>query len=85
MTNYAALDVSLEATAVCVVDEEGRILVEKKIPTCPDAIASWLTKTVPDLVRVGMETGPLAVWLWNELRDKGCQSFVWMLGTPMPR
>ena len=40
MTNYAALDVSLEATAVCVVDEEGRILVEKKISTCPDAIAS---------------------------------------------
>ena len=71
MTNYAALDVSLEATAVCVVDEEGRILAEKKIPTCPDAIVSWLAKTVPDLVRVGMETGPLAVWLWNELRDKG--------------
>jgi len=40
MTNYAALDVSLEATAVCVVDQEGRILAEKKIPTCPDAIAS---------------------------------------------
>jgi len=71
MTNYAALDVSLEATAVCVIDEDGRILIEKKIPTCPDAIASWLTKTVPDLVRVGMETGPLAVWLWNELHDKG--------------
>ena len=48
MTNYAALDVSLEATAVCVVDEEARILAEQKIPTCPDAIASWLAK--PSLI-----------------------------------
>ena len=73
MTNYAALDISLEATAVCVVDQDGRIIAEKKVPTCPDAIASWLTNTVADLVRVGMETGPLAVWLWNELHDKGLQ------------
>jgi transposase len=71
MTNYAALDVSLEATAVCVVDQDGRIIAEKKVPTCPDAIASWLANTVPDLGRVGMETGPLAVWLWNELHEKG--------------
>ena len=71
MTSYAALDVSLEATAVCVVDQDGWIIAEKKVPTCPDAIASWLANTVADLVRVGMETGPLAVWLWNELHDKG--------------
>ena len=52
-------------------NQDGRILAEKKVPTCPDAIASWLANTVPDLGRVGMETGPLAVWLWNELHDKG--------------
>lgn len=71
MTNYAALDVSQEATAICAVDETGRIIAEKKVPTCPDAIASWLKKHASDLVRVGMETGPLAVWLWNELHKKG--------------
>lgn len=69
MTNYAALDVSLETTSICVVDESGQIIAEKKISTCPDAMASYLN-TVPNLVRVGMETGPLAVWLWNELRDR---------------
>ena len=71
MTNYAALDVSLEATAVCVVDEEGRILAEKKIPTCPDAIASWLAKTVPDLVRVGMETGPIGCVVVERVARQG--------------
>lgn len=71
MSNYAALDVSLEATAICVVDETGRIIAEKKVATCPDVIASWLTESTSNVVRVGMETGPLTVWLWNELRDKG--------------
>lgn len=70
MTNYAALDVSLEMTAICVVDDAGKIIAEKKVPTSPEVIASWLSKNAPDLVRVGMETGPLAVWLWNELHDK---------------
>jgi transposase len=70
MPNYAALDVSQEHTAICIVDEEGRQVAEKTVATCPDAIAIWLAKHEP-LVRIGMETGPLAVWLWNELRDSG--------------
>ena len=44
MSNYAPLDVLQEPPAICVVDEAGRIVAEKKIATCPDAIASWLTK-----------------------------------------
>jgi transposase len=71
MTTYAALDVSQEATAICVVDETGRATAENKVATCPEAIGTWLAKHAPDLVRVGMETGPLAVWLWNELHDRG--------------
>lgn len=71
MRHYAALDVSQEATAICVVDESGKVLSVTKVPTCPDAIATWLGKTATGLVRVGMETGPLAVWLWNELHARG--------------
>ena len=44
MSNYAPLDVSQEATAICVVNEAGRIVAERKIATYPDAIASWLTE-----------------------------------------
>ena len=71
MKSYAALDVSQETTAICVVDEAGRITAEKMVATCPEAIAMWLARHAAGLVRVGMETGPLAVWLWNELRDRG--------------
>lgn len=67
MSCYAALDVSQEMTAICIVDETGAIMAEKKVATCPDAIADYLSKKASGLVRVGLETGPLAVWLWNEL------------------
>jgi len=40
------------------------------VPTCPDAIADWLTERTEGLERVGMETGPLAVWLWNALTER---------------
>jgi transposase len=57
MSNYAALDVSLDTTAICVVDESGRIIAERKVTSCPDAIASWLKQNVVDLARVGIESG----------------------------
>lgn len=64
---FAALDVSQEETAICIVAQEGAVLAEAKVPTCPDAIADWLDARSERIERVGMETGPLAVWLWNEL------------------
>ena len=70
MVRFAALDVSLETTAICVVDEDGRITAEGKVRTCPDAIRGFLAAKAPELRRVGLETGPLAVWLWNELRER---------------
>jgi hypothetical protein len=63
MNQYAALNVSLEQTAICVVDESGRKLCEGRVATCPDAIAAWLAEKTVFLKRLGMETGPLAVWL----------------------
>lgn len=41
-----------------------------KVPTCLDAIADWLTARTEGLEQVGMETGPLAVWLCNALSER---------------
>lgn len=48
MSSYAALDVSQETTAICVVDDAGRIRAEKKVPTCPEPIAANLNQKAPD-------------------------------------
>ena len=35
MEHYAGLDVSLELTSVCVVDAQGEIIGETKVPSHP--------------------------------------------------
>lgn len=71
MKKYVGLDVSLEETAICVVDEQGRIVAERKVASQPEVITDFIRSKAPDAERVGLETGPLAVWLWNELRAFG--------------
>lgn len=73
MGMFAALDVSQEgepANAICGVRQDGTHVAEAKVPTCPDASAAWLAERTEGLERVGLETGPLAVWLWNALTDR---------------
>lgn len=40
MTQYVGLDVADEETSVCVVDQEGVVLVEAKVASEPAAIAA---------------------------------------------
>ena len=65
MEYYAGLDVSLEATSVCVVDEEGTIICEMKVASDPEAIGEALVGTKFGFKRIGLETGPLCQWLAN--------------------
>ena len=50
---YAALDVSQEQTAICVIDDGGTLLAEGKVATCPDAIAIWLGRWTGALSQLG--------------------------------
>lgn len=74
MTHFVGLDVSLQETSVCVVDEVGKVLCERKVPTEPDDIAVLLTSVGGDHVRVGIEAGPLSQWLVNGLVEAGHQA-----------
>jgi hypothetical protein len=42
MIVYAALDVAIERTALCIVDREGAVLLETNVATDPDAFADCL-------------------------------------------
>ena len=68
---YAGLDVSLELTSICVVDEEGRMVLEVKAASEPYAIADALREAAGEFVRVGLEAGPLSQWLFFGLKDAG--------------
>lgn len=68
MTLYVGLDVSQKETEICVIDGDGRRTWRGKCSSEPECIAMALREHAPDAVRVGMETGPLAIWLWHGLR-----------------
>jgi transposase len=36
----------------------------------PDAIADFIVKHAPHVVRMGLETGATSNWLWTELKKK---------------
>ena len=71
MAHYAAFDVSDKETAIHVLDEHGGLVWKGKRPSEPEALASALRRHAPELVRVGLETGQLAPWLYNSLKAAG--------------
>jgi transposase len=71
MRLYAALDVSLKKTAVCVMDHDGDLVREVEVPTCPKALAEVLRTYQGQLERVGLEAGPLSEWLVRGLAGHG--------------
>jgi len=71
MQHYVGLDVSLKQTAVCVVDQKGKIRREGMVASDPDAIAHFIAAHAPQLACVGLETGATSTWLWTELNKRG--------------
>jgi len=71
MERYMGLDVSLKQTSICVVSQTGSIVREGVVDSEPEAIAAFVRLHARGAVRVGLETGPTATWLWTELKRLG--------------
>ena len=70
MAYFAGLDVSVKETAVCVVDDVGKVVCEQKVPTEPDDIVTLLFSIGEHYGRIGIEAGPLSQWLVQLIPDK---------------
>jgi len=71
MKEYVGLDVSMEETSVCILDDAGSTVWEGTVDSEPEAIVRMLHRRAPNAVKVGLETGPTSTWLWHELRSAG--------------
>jgi len=63
--------VSLETTAICVIDQAGVIVWRGMCASDPMAIYAAIAKHAPKVIRVGIETGQLSNWLTLSLRRRG--------------
>lgn len=80
MEHYAGLDVSLELTSVCIVDERGTIVCEVKVASEPEALIRFLRAQELVIVRVGLEAGPLSQWLHAGLVTAASKRCCWRPG-----
>lgn len=71
MEHYVGLDVSLKLTAICVVDQTGSVVREGVVDSDPETIVEFVRSNAPSVVRIGLEAGPTATWLWTELKQLG--------------
>src|SRR5215467_4336659 len=69
MDHFAGLDVSVNETSVCIVDETGRIVREVKVASEPGALLPVLTNPAYRFKRIGLEAGPLSQWPFSALAE----------------
>src|SRR6187455_1770688 len=69
MDQFAGLDVSVNETSVCIMDETGKIVREVKVASEPDALLTVLKNRTYHFKRIGLEAGPLSQWLYSALAE----------------
>ncbi|KRQ93949.1 IS110 family transposase [Bradyrhizobium valentinum] len=70
MEYFAGLDVSMEETRVCILDGDGTVIREVKVPSTPSDIEAALAGA-PACRRVVFETGRMAPMLHHGLTERG--------------
>jgi transposase len=69
MDHFAGLDVSVEETSVCIVDDTGRIVREVKVASEPEELLAVLKNPAYHFKRIGLEAGPMSQWLFSALAE----------------
>ena len=71
MKHFAGLDVSLEETAICVVDETGTMVREARVSSEPEALVAFFRGLELVVERIGLEACSLSAWLHESLVPAG--------------
>ncbi len=71
MELHVGIDVALETSCLCIVDEKGGKVFEVTVNSDPEAVCLALREYVQDIGRIGLEASAVAVWLARELQAEG--------------
>ncbi len=71
MDYFVGLDVSLRSVAVCVIDEDGRTVLERTVACEIDDISGCLANLTASELRIGFEAGAMSQHLFFGLQGVG--------------
>ena len=71
MGYFAGLDVSLEETTICIVDDAGMIVREARAASEPEVLVTFFEACGMKMERVGLEACSLTAWLHGGLTEAG--------------
>ena len=83
--HYVGLDVSLETTSICVIDDAGAIIWRGKCRSDPDTITAIVRQHAPGAVRVGLGLGSSPTGSRSAYVDAACLLSAWTPATPRLR
>jgi transposase len=68
---YAALDVSLRSVAICIIDQDGKVRLERSVPSDVPDLVRCLCEFGEPIHQVGLEAGTLTQHLTYGLKEAG--------------
>lgn len=71
MTMFAGMDVGGKRTAVCILDDAGKVVWRGMADTHPEMIDAVLRRFKGELTKVGLESGPFTPHLFRSLAAMG--------------
>lgn len=71
MSYFAGLDVSLRSVAICLIDQDGRVVRERTVAFEMDAVVAALRSADQPIERVGFEAGAMSQSLFHALQGEG--------------
>ena len=76
MSYYVGMDVSLEESHLCVLDDGGGIVARGSAASDPAALGAWLSAHAPGASVVVLETGGFSSWLASGLQELGVPAVI---------
>lgn len=74
MKTFIGIDVSLQTSAICALDERGKVLKEAEVASDPAAFVAFIRHLPWDISAIGLEAGLLSQWLRRGMADGGIEA-----------
>lgn len=71
MQHYIGLDIALKETAICVINGDGEVIEEKRLPSHPPSLIAYVESLPFEICKIGMEACNMANWLHDSFTEAG--------------